>query len=330
VTHRTWCMKVLGLVLTLGFSVTPGLIALAAEMGPGEGLVVFQRKDVMKGKAIQFNLRQDGNPIGQLKAGTTIQVSLEPGSYNFTVRAPSLDGEDFMTINIEAGWTYQVEGIIKWGWPTGRPKFKMLSSTPGAGDSSAGAGTTAATAPAAVAGPALGSIVAQPAESAQAEPGSEENGKIGMLNFVGEWDLEVWSLARDGSKLDGRGTATGTLVDGSATRIDITEFSAAAFPAATGGGRIEISHVPGEGFRLESEFKHFGELLVFPGQYDVPTGRYIFHLSGGVGGVTATGTRRSAVRVEVRSLDFETWIAEAYSSVDGQSIQIQSYRFSRR
>jgi len=181
-----------------------------------------------------------------------------------------------------------------------------------------------------MAGPALGSMAPRPADSGQADPTSEDSGKIGLRNFTGDWNLEVWSLARDGSRLKGHGAATGTPMGDSATQINITEFAAAAFPGATGGGRLRISHVPGRGFALESEFKHFGELLVFSGQYDAATGRYTFHSSGGVGGVTATGMHRSSVRVEVRSLDFETWVAEAYSSMDGQSIQIQSYRFTRR
>ena len=317
------------------FGATPAFLALGAEAGTGEGLVVFERKNVMKGKAIQFNIDQDGRPIGQLKAGTTFQVALAPGSYNFTVFAPSLDGQDFLKLDVQAGWTYQVEGIILWGWPMGRPKFKVLSSMPGSAATSGSSraskdGPGSGAAPAAMAGPALGSVTSQPEAGADADPVSEDSGKIGLGNFTGDWDLEVWSLARDGSKLAGHGAATGTSMGEGSTQVNITEFAAAAFPGATGGGRILISHAPGSGFKLESEFKHFGELLVFSGQYDVATGRYTFHRSDGDGGVTATGMRRSSVRVEVRSLVIDTWVADAYSSVDGQSIQIQSYRFTRR
>jgi hypothetical protein len=208
VAHRAWSISVLGLIVALGFGATTGLIATAAEAAPGEGLIVFQRKNVMKGKAIQFNIDQDGRPIGQLKAGTTFQVALAPGSYNFTVFAPSLDGQDFLKINVQAGWTYQVEGIILWGWPTGRPKFKLLSSTPGSAATSGSSGAGEArpdtgTAPAAIAGPALGSMANHPAAGAQADPASEASGKIGLGNFTGEWNLEVWSLARDGTSWTG-------------------------------------------------------------------------------------------------------------------------------
>jgi len=334
-THRSLSILLLGLIVALGIEIAPGSIALAAEAGPGEGLVVFNRKSSMKGKAMQFNIEQDGRPIGQLLSGTTIEVPLAPGSYNFTVRSPSLDGQDFLTINVEAGWTYNVEGKILWGWPVGRPKFQLASSSPGpaaasgqSGTSQAGAGTAAA--PTAMAGPALGSMAPQPAASAQAGPSAEDRGRIGLRNFRGDWNLDMWSMATDGSKLEGRGAATGTPLGENATQIIITEFAAAAFPEATGGGRLLISHVPERGFTLESEFKYASELLKFSGQYDAATGRYTFYLIVGSGGETATGIRRSSVRVEMRSLDTETWIAETYASVDGQSVQVQSYRFTRR
>lgn len=328
--YRSLLTLLLGAIITLGIGAAPGSGALATEAGPDKGLVVFDRKSSMKGKAIRFNIEQDGRPIGQLLSGTTIEVPLAPGSYNFTVQAPSLDGQDFLNINVEAGWTYYVEGEILWGWPTGRPKFQLTSSSPGPAAASEQSGADTAAAPKAMAGPALGSMSPQASASTQDGPTAEGRGRIGLRNFAGDWNLDMWSLATDGSKLEGRGIATGTVMDDSATQIVITEFVAAAFPEATGGGRLTISHVPEQGFMLESEFAHSDELLRFSGQYDAATGRYTFRLFVGSGGETATGIRRSSVRVEIRSLDIETWVAEAYAIVDGQSIQIQSYRFTRR
>ena len=95
-------------VITLAVLPTPASNAVAAEAGPNEGLVIFHRKSSMKGKAIRFNLEQDGIPIGQLLSGTTIERPLPPGNYVFSVRAPSLDGMDVIHINVEAGRTYHV------------------------------------------------------------------------------------------------------------------------------------------------------------------------------------------------------------------------------
>ena len=79
------------------------LVPVFAETGPGQGEVIFHRADVMKGKAVRFNLSQDGRPIGYLLAGTEIVVSLDPGTYTFTASAPSLDGTDQLTLTVEAG-----------------------------------------------------------------------------------------------------------------------------------------------------------------------------------------------------------------------------------
>ena len=297
--------------------------------------MVFNRKSSMKGKAIRFNIEQDGRPIGQLLSGTTIEVPLAPGSYNFTVQAPSLDGQDFLTINVEAGWTYNVEGKILWGWPAGRPKFQLASSSPGpaaasaqSGASQAGAGTAAA--PTAMAGPALGSMAPQPVASAQAGQTTEDRGRIGIRNFRETGISTCGHLPQTAASLKAVEPRPERAMGDSATQIIITEFAAAAFPEATGGGRLLVSHVPERGFTLESEFKYSGELLRFSGQYDEVTGRYTFYLNVGSGGETATGIRRSSLRVEIRSLDIDTWVAEAYASVDRQSIQVQSYRFTRR
>jgi hypothetical protein len=139
----------------------------------------------------------------------------------------------------------------------------------------------------------------------------------------------MWSLASDGNRLEGRGVAAGVAESDSAARITFTEFSAPAFPAATGGGQVRIAYEEGRGFTLESWFKHSNETLRFSGRYEAETGRYVFYALGSEG-ETATGVVRSSVRVEIRSVDIATWIAETYASVDGQSLVVQSYRFSRR
>ena len=300
-----------------------GSIVLAADVKPGEGLVVFSRKNVMKGKAIQFNIEQDGRPIGQLRAGTTMEVPLAPGSYNFTVRAPSLDGQDFLTLNVQAGKIYNVQGKILWGWPTGRPKFELISEST-ATSSPAHAPPSAADA---LAGPALGAAVTDPPAGAERQSASSVP-ELGY--FTGDWDLEMWSLAADGTKVEGRGVAMGGAEGGHGTLIVITEFAAAAFPEATGGGRIRIANTPDRGLTLESDFRHSDDALKFFGQYEADAGKYVFYLVGTIGGQTATGIPFSSVRVEIHSMDERSWIADTYSTIDGESTQVQSYRFTRR
>jgi len=298
-------------------------VAYAQEAGPGQGLVVFSRKSSMKGKAMRFNIEHNGTHIGQLLSGTTLEVPVAPGSHTFSVRAPSLDGVDAISINVEAGKTYHVTCEILWGWPACRPKFGAITESGVA----TGAVDLADQGGDALAGAALGAAASSTAPPART---AEESGRIGLRNFVGDWDINMWSLASDGSKLEGVGVALGVGEgEGDSTRITFTDFSAPAFPAATGGGQVRIAYAEGKGFTLESWFPHSNEVLKFSGRYEPATGRYVFFAFGS-DGETATGMPRTSVRVEVRSVDIATWVAETYASVQGQSMVVQSYRFTRR
>jgi len=255
---------VLGLLL-MTIVLAIGSVVLAADVKPGEGLVVFARKNTMKGKAIQFNVEQDGRPIGQLRAGTTLEVPLAPGDYNFTVRAPSLDGQDFLSLNVQAGKIYDVRGKILWGWPTGRPKFEFESESTAPTNPAQAPPSAAET----LAGPALGAAVADPPSGTGGKSASSVP-EFGY--FTGDWDLQMWSLAADGTRVEGSGVARGE-TEGHGTLIVITEFAAPAFPEATGGGRIRIANTPDRGLTLESGFRHSDDVLRFFGQYEADTGK---------------------------------------------------------
>jgi len=315
-------MSIIVLVSTiLVVSLSNSPIAVAQEAGPGEGLLILTREDKFKGKAIRFNLDINGRQM-QLLAGNTIRVPLPVGTHTLSVWSPSLDGQDSVTIDVKEGWTYHVEGYIRLGYPAGRAKFKSVSETP------PGPGFEPSKAESALplAGAGLGAVTA-PA-SAVPNRSAEEAGRIGLRNFVGDWDVTTWSLAADGSKLEGRGVAQG-VVEGDGVRITFTQFAAPAFPAATGGGQVRVAYEDGKGFVLESWFKHSNEVLKFSGQYEATAGRYAFYLFGSSGEL-AGGLPRTSTRVEIRSEDIATWVADTYTSVEGQSINVQSYRFTRR
>lgn len=314
-------------LLVVASTLAPVVTSIAAQPAPGEGLVVFTRESGAKGAAIRFNIEQDGRPVGQLPPGSTLEVPVKPGSTSFTVRAPSLDGMDYLTLDVKAGWTYYVEGEVLWGWPTGRPKFRNVSEVPGPEGPTGTSRPTAAGSPA-LAGAALGSVPPR-ASATGNRRAADELGRIALRNFIGDWKLDVWSLAKDGEKLAGSGRANGVGADGSTATITISEFHADAFPDATGGGEILMAHEPGKGFTLQTDFRYSGETLRFSGNYQAETGRYVFYLLTGSAGKTATGMPRSSVTVEIRSLDIRTWVADTYANVDGQSLHVQSYRFAR-
>lgn len=294
-------------------------VAHAAQAGPGQAQVIFHRPDVMKARATRFNISQNGQPIGQLLAGTTIELALDPGTYTFVASAASLDGQDSITLTVEPGKTYRVKGEVLWSWPVGRPKFTDVSES----------GVATPALPEASDNGEVGmSAAAVPGGSAAA--GSDDAGRIGLRNFAGEWNVRMWSLAADGNELEARGVAEGVLEGNDQVRITLSEFDAPDFPEPTGDAEAILSFEKDKGFILEVYRARKGEVLRLTGSFQKDSNRYVFYLIGGSGGQTVTGIDRNSVRLEIRTLDRRSWVADTFAQVDGQSTQVQSTRFSRR
>lgn len=126
---RLCCCFLALLVALTACATSSGTVSLP-EVKPDMGLVVFYRQANMKGRAIRFEISDSAKgSIGYLSDGTVVHRDLEPGSHTFTVRAPSVDGQDSVTLDVEAGQTYYVKGTVLWGWPAGRPKFTRMSDS---------------------------------------------------------------------------------------------------------------------------------------------------------------------------------------------------------
>ena len=118
----------LGLSLALALVVSTNAaadehVAAATE----SGTVIFYRPSSFAGAAVRFNIHHAGRHIGQLLSGSKIELQVPPGEHHFTTSAPSLDGQDSITVFVEAGKTNYVKGNVRMGWPVGRPKFTLMS-----------------------------------------------------------------------------------------------------------------------------------------------------------------------------------------------------------
>jgi len=105
--------------------------ASAPEAVPEPAKVVFYRPKKAKGAAIRFNIEMNGRPLGSLSNGQVMEKALEPGEHSFSVRGPSLDGQDYLLLVVEPGSVHYVNCEIKWGWPAGRPKFELVPQKQG-------------------------------------------------------------------------------------------------------------------------------------------------------------------------------------------------------
>jgi hypothetical protein len=96
-----------------------GPIALPAPP-KGEGQVVFFRKKSLLGTGQWFNVREDGKALGKLTNGAYFVQAEAPGMHTFTARTEP-EFKDRLTLKIDAGETYFVEGVLTHGVVIGVP-----------------------------------------------------------------------------------------------------------------------------------------------------------------------------------------------------------------
>ncbi len=113
--------------MSLGWAVGTSA-AVVPEIQPDKGLVVFYRPRKTAGSAIRFNVNYAQGSLGMFNNGTMLFNYFEPGEYHFWSQVISQDG---ITINVEPGKVYFVEGATKMGIYAGRPKFTLVDEAKG-------------------------------------------------------------------------------------------------------------------------------------------------------------------------------------------------------
>lgn len=80
----------------------------------GQGQVVFFRKKSLLGTGQWFNVREDGKALGKLTNGAWFVQAEPPGTHTFTAKTEP-EFKDKLTLKVDAGETYFVEGVLTHG-----------------------------------------------------------------------------------------------------------------------------------------------------------------------------------------------------------------------
>lgn len=80
----------------------------------GQGQIVFFRKKSILGTGQWFNVREDGRALGKLTNGAWFVQPEKPGTHTFTAKTEP-EFKDKLTLKVDAGETYFVEGILTKG-----------------------------------------------------------------------------------------------------------------------------------------------------------------------------------------------------------------------
>ncbi len=104
-------------------SVSPAPGAVESKVGTppaGMGQIVFFRPSRFAGGAIGFAVREGDTALGKLRSGNYFVTAVAPGTHVYTVHS---EAKDVLTMEVEAGETYYVEGTITMGFMVGRPNL---------------------------------------------------------------------------------------------------------------------------------------------------------------------------------------------------------------
>lgn len=98
----------------------PAASGLVSAPPDGKGHVVFFRPSKFTGAAIGFKVREGATELGKLRSGKYFVAVVEPGTHEYTVHS---EAKDVLTLEVEAGETYYVQGTITMGFMAGRPNL---------------------------------------------------------------------------------------------------------------------------------------------------------------------------------------------------------------
>lgn len=107
----------------VNLSTAPAVVGTVPE---GKGQIVFFRPSKFVGGAIGFKVREGKTELGKLRSGWYFVQNVEPGTHEYTVHS---EAKDVLTMEVEPGETYYVQGMITMGILAGRPNLSPSDKT---------------------------------------------------------------------------------------------------------------------------------------------------------------------------------------------------------
>jgi len=151
---------------------------------------------------------------------------------------------------------------------------------------------------------------------------ADDAGKRHLGDFAGEWNLDIWALNADGSKITASGQAAAALTGKDILRIDHKNIKAQGFEQVFSGSSV-VTYSPNSGFTIENQFSAIQGTRRFVGEYLPADNAYNFYPSQNIDGETVTGVIRSNVRIQLRASNPNLVVAETFAMVDGKEVNIQ-------
>jgi len=98
--------------------------AQAATADDSAGLIYFYRESAFTGGGISYFIFEDATKIGLLKSGTYFTYKATPGKHTYLAET---EARSAVTLDVQAGQTYYIEGGINIGMWAGRPQLTEVT-----------------------------------------------------------------------------------------------------------------------------------------------------------------------------------------------------------
>ena len=147
-------------------------------------------------------------------------------------------------------------------------------------------------------------------------------------SFIGTWQVSIWGLDDEGTRVDGTAMATSSLNTTESITFKFTDLKSDAI-SESDFGTSTLSFSSDRGFELVNHFVTSPEGNRYVGHYDNANGKYIFFYAG-TDNETFSGVKRTDWRMEMKMVGGDVIIFETWANVGGQDKQIHSYRLVRK
>jgi len=94
----------------------PAAAPAADAASGGTGTVVFFREKKMMGAAISYKVRENGIELCKLGSGSFCTLQVPVGKHEYVTQT---EAKDVLTMEVESGETYYVQGSISMGFAAG-------------------------------------------------------------------------------------------------------------------------------------------------------------------------------------------------------------------
>ncbi|MGL1862769.1 MAG: hypothetical protein OCC46_09645 [Pseudodesulfovibrio sp.] len=155
----------------------------------------------------------------------------------------------------------------------------------------------------------------------------ETAGKRHLDDFLGEWNISAWAMRADGTKINGTGKAKVIMDTKESAQFSFIDIVAEGVTQDVDGGAV-LGYSEQNGFTLACTSTVYSGTRNYVGEYVPQNNEYNFYPVNAASEAGSTGVVRSNIKLTVRASGNMISIA-TFSMIDGQEVQIQSYRFTK-